>query len=260
MIKADFELWADVKGYEGLYQVSTWGRVRSLDRIVIFKNNTKCFKKGRLLKLSKNIKGYIDVALYKECKSKHFQVHRLVAIAFIPNPLNLPVVNHKDENKLNNRVENLEWCTIKYNNNYGTKNKRAAEANTNGKCSKSVYQYDLYGNFIKYWPSTNEIVRKLGYNKASINKCCKEDPSCKTYMGYIWSREFKEKIDATDKLINKSKKPVFKYDSNKQLIDKYESASKAGKENNIKSYNIIHYCHNNKKMYKGFYWSYTELQ
>ena len=113
------EEWRDIKGYEGLYQVSSWGRVKSL-------NYKRTGKEGILNGDPNNI-GYMSVVLYKNGKRKPRLIHRLVAAAFIPNPDNLPIINHIDENKNNNRVDNLEWCTHEYNTNYGTANKRRAE-------------------------------------------------------------------------------------------------------------------------------------
>lgn len=120
------EEWKDIKGYEGLYQVSNLGRVRSLSRYV--KHRTIYILKGKLLKQRTRGKGYLAVTLCKNSKLKHYYVHRLVAEAFIPNPNNLPQVNHKDENKSNNCVDNLEWCDDKYNTNYGTRNERHSMA------------------------------------------------------------------------------------------------------------------------------------
>lgn len=110
------EIWKPVVGYEGLYEVSSYGRVRSLDRY----DSKNRFWKGRILKLSDDGRGYLDVQLCSNGKVKHHLVHRMVAQAFIPNPDNLPQVNHRDEDKTNNRVENLEMCDAKYNINYGT--------------------------------------------------------------------------------------------------------------------------------------------
>lgn len=114
------EIWKDIIGYEGLYQVSSLGRVRSLDRY----DSRNHFRNGRMLKLSYNTVGYLSVGLHSNGKAKMYMVHRMVAQAFIPNPNNLPIINHKDENPSNNSVENLEWCTAKYNSNYGTRNDR----------------------------------------------------------------------------------------------------------------------------------------
>ena len=108
------EEWKDIKGYEGKYQISNKGRVKSL--------NYKRTGKEKILKLSSDINGYKKITLCKNSKQKTYLIHKLVAEAFLPNPDNLPVVNHKDENKLNNNVENLEWCTQAYNVNYSHNN------------------------------------------------------------------------------------------------------------------------------------------
>ena len=181
MIKADFELWKDVKDYEGLYQVSTFGRVRSLDKYIDaeIRNVDKVLKRGKILKPVCGKDGYLRVHLFKEGKRTNFLVHRLVAKTFIPNPDNLPLVNHKDEDKTNNYPYNLEWCTVKYNINYGTHTKRSAE-----KHSKTVYQYDLEGNLIKEWDSTREAGRN-GFSSSHISSCCLG--KAKTHKGYIWS-------------------------------------------------------------------------
>lgn len=170
------EEWRDIKGYEGLYQVSSWGRVKSLNY-----NHTG---KERILLQWYN-KGYNRIGLVKNGILKMYSVHRLVAEAFIPNPNNLPFVNHKDENKQNNIVSNLEWCNIAYNNSYGTRTERASKKQINRKdCSKVILQYDLYGNFIKEWASTKEIERQLGYSHSNISKCC--NGKYKSACGYKW--------------------------------------------------------------------------
>ena len=114
------EIWRPVVGYEGLYEVSNFGRVRSIDRIVPYKNGGVQFKRRKILSQKTDKDGYKHVTLCVNNKLKTYMVHRLVAIAFIPNPLNLPQVNHKDENRTNNYVGNLEWCDAYYNRNYGT--------------------------------------------------------------------------------------------------------------------------------------------
>lgn len=124
------------------------------------------------------------VVLQKEGDIKNKTIHRLVAEAFIPNPLNLPQVNHKDEDKTNNRVENLEWCDSKYNTNYGTCVDRRSKKFINGKKSKIVLQYSLDLILIKEWPSVREIQRQFGYKQGHISECCRGE--LKTYKGYIW--------------------------------------------------------------------------
>ena len=164
------EIWKDKKDYEGHYQVSNWGRVKSIK-----------FGKERILKLTKDKDGYFFVNLYKNNKSKTFKVHRLVAEAFLPNSDNLPLINHKDEDKSNNIVSNLEWCDVKYNTNYGTRNKRIGKSNTNGKRSKPVLQYTLDGKFVREWESYRECKRN-GFNH--VSECCRG--KLKSCGGFIW--------------------------------------------------------------------------
>ena len=111
------EEWRPIEGYEGLYEVSNTGRVRSLDKY----DSMNRFLRGRILRLFTDGLGYLRAQLYSNSKRKSFLVHRLVAQAFIPNPDNLPQVNHRDENPSNDSVDNLEWCDGKYNVNYGTR-------------------------------------------------------------------------------------------------------------------------------------------
>ncbi len=106
------EIWVDIKGYEGFYQISNWGKVRSLDRLVVQKARKPRFWKGRLCAFNKINHKYHGLILYKNQIYKHVTVHRLVAQHFIPNPDNLPVVNHLDNNGFNNHVSNLEWTTV----------------------------------------------------------------------------------------------------------------------------------------------------
>lgn len=179
------EIWKDIKGYEGLYQVSNTGKVKSLERKVKHWQGGYLTKKEIVLKSSIS-KGYLVISLYKNGIQIRKYIHRLVAEAFIPNPDNLPQINHIDENKMNNCVENLEWCTAEFNVNYGTRNKRVAICMTNNVRSKPVIQYDLNGNFIMEYPSTREVERQTGYNQSNIVKCCLGEKSYYTQYGYIW--------------------------------------------------------------------------
>ena len=169
------EVWRDIIGYEGLYQVSDCGRVKS------FYNG-----KERLLSAGKDDDGYLYVGLCKDGKMKSCRVHRLVAQAFIPNPYGLPQVNHKDECKTNNVETNLEWCNNKYNINFGTRNERSAKALTNHpNKSKPVFQHTLDGSLVKSYPSANEAQRRTGYDKGHISACC--NGKRKQAYGFIWS-------------------------------------------------------------------------
>lgn len=137
---------------------------------------------GRLRKSSspaRTPRGYHYVSLYKDGRQKSSTVHRLVAKAFVPNPMDLPMVNHKNEDKTDNRADNLEFCTQSYNNNYGTRNERAAKAN-----SKPVLQYDKSGNLVKEWPSVSEVERQTGWFNTCISACCLGKR--KSAYGFVW--------------------------------------------------------------------------
>ena len=120
----NFEEWKDIPGYEGLYQVSNTGKIKGLPRVTVQNQ----ILQERILIPGVINNGYLQITLHKNGEHKNFLVHRLVANAFIPNPKNLPEVNHKDEDKTNCNSDNLEWCTRKYNINYGTHNQRSAES------------------------------------------------------------------------------------------------------------------------------------
>ena len=173
------EVWKDIKGYEGLYQVSNLGRVKSLERIVIRKNGLKQTIRKRILKPQIDQGNYLRVGLNSNGKRKYFFVHRLVCEAFHENSENKPCVNHIDENKANNTASNLEWCTVKENCNHGTRNERRAKAQ-----SKPVGQYSFEGKLIKVWQSTNEVERLLGFEHSAISAVARGER--KTAYGYVW--------------------------------------------------------------------------
>lgn len=170
------EEWRDIKGYDGKYQISNTGKVKSINY-----RNTRTSKE---LSLKCN-RGYFEVELCKDGNGKVFKVHRLVAIAFLPNPQNLPCVNHKDENPSNNHVDNLEWCTYLYNNTYGNARKKMSmKMRNNQYLSKHVNQYTIDGKFIKEWISIAEAGRVLQIKPFNIVSCLKgRRKSC---AGYHW--------------------------------------------------------------------------
>ena len=191
------EIFKDIKGYEGIYQISNFGKVKSLSRYS--HNLYGKIRKERIIKPFL-CKGYLRVNLVNNKKHHKFFVHKLVAQEFIskinfksmPNEnrqkinINKLKINHKDENKLNNKVDNLEWCTDAYNVNYGTRTQRSAK-----KYMKQIYQYDLQNNFIKEWNSITEASNKLKICFSCISCCINKKR--KTAGGYIW--KLKEGVD-----------------------------------------------------------------
>ena len=192
------EIWKDIPGYEGHYQVSNLGRVKSVPR-KIYWNGGFYISKERLLSQQMNKYRYWRTHLLKDRITKTVFVHRLVALAFIPNPNNYPDINHKDENPSNNCVDNLEWCTEKYNMNYGTaierrkasfiKNNSFRRANMtkvkNGsRCAETpVEGVSKNGNIISY-RSISEASRITRISKGHIGECCKGKRL--SAGGYYW--------------------------------------------------------------------------
>lgn len=188
------EIWCDISGYKGLYQVSTLGRVRSLDRI-IYDQGRHWSQNGKILKASSQKSGYLFVTLSKAGKAKQYRVHRLVAQAFIPNLNGWQQVNHKDEDVTNNKVENLEWCTAKYNLNYGNHNQKMAKtlkqpkyqkiAIENGrKASTPVLKFTLDGKFLEKYSSQVEAAKNNNIRQGSVSNCCRG--KAKQVKGYIY--------------------------------------------------------------------------
>ena len=166
------EEWRDIHGYEGIYQVSNLGNVKRIAP-------SRRAKEEHLLKMHDAHHGYNQVRLTANGKQEMKRVSRLVATAFIPNPDNLPEVNHIDENPKNNCVTNLEWCTRLYNCNYGHRNARVAKAK-----SKAIVQCDLLGVFIRRWNSAADAARYYHVNSSNISKCLTGKNS--QAFGYIW--------------------------------------------------------------------------
>lgn len=171
------EIWRPFNNYE----VNTAGKVMNS-------------KTGRIMKPGKDTSGYMQVVLFVNGSPKNYKVHRLVAQVFPDlvgwteeakgRPFSEIEVNHINEDKTDNRVENLEWCSREYNVNYGTRNEKVSKSMTNGKLSKTVYQYTLDGQLVKVWPSTMECSRN-GFSFGCIAACCRGQRS--NHKGFMWS-------------------------------------------------------------------------
>lgn len=200
-------------------------------------------KKSKAIHLNKY--GYPTINVEHNGKVKGYRVHRLVALLFInnPNPEKYDCVNHKDENPLNNRFDNLEWCDRAYNNNYGSHNKKIAKSH-----SKPIIQYDINGNKIKEWESATIAARKLSFSQSSINWCCLRKPKYNTYKGFIWRYSNDTDIDY------KKGKAVLKYDENRNLIDEYINLTTAARENGMLITSITNCIKGRSKMAGGFIW------
>lgn len=248
------EVWGSIKGFPH-YRVSNFGRVKSISRIA---RNAQGFYSTptRIIRQYKQHKGYMMVN-FNDCGvHKAAQVHRLVADAFIKNESNLPEVNHKDEDKTNNRVENLEWCTHIQNSNYGTRNERIRKTLAREKyCCTPIKQYTQSGKLVKVWDGINIAMRETGIK--SIPFCVRQ--IAKLGGGYVWlkaSMTFEEwsKLPVANKRATRN--PVNQYTLDGELVCTYSSASEAGRKVGTSGSNIIQCCKGNYKTIKGYLWKF----
>lgn len=181
------EIWKPIPGYEGLYEISDIGRVKSLPRETF---GLLRFKEERIISSNGDGKGYRTIKLSKNGKVSRYLVHRLVAMAFIPNPDNLPYINHKDENRSNNNVGNLEWCTPKYNVNYGNAHSKWKESylKSNG---RPICSYDENGNLVKEYNCFVDAVRE-GYKRRHIEECI--NGLKRMHKGLFWANKGEKPI------------------------------------------------------------------
>lgn len=187
------EIWKPIKGYEGLYEISSLGRVKSLERYVA-NNGGKYLIKERILKPTKNQYGYLYVVISKNNINKHKLIHRLVAETFISNKHSKRTINHINGIKTDNTLENLEWCTHKENIQkawenglYKISEKQRINGRTRGKNnSKPVVQLDLENNVIKVWDSITKARDTLKISATAISNCARNKKSYNTAGGYKW--------------------------------------------------------------------------
>ena len=264
------EIWKDIEGYEGLYQVSNLGRVKSL--------GFDKWHKGRLIKAHfDGLKHYLFVQLYKNGVCKKINVHRLVATAFVPNPNNLPQVNHKDEGKTNNQADNLEWCTNKYNINYnnGAAMKRAIKTryerhnvndlvakikatkikNESYSAERPVNQFTWQGVFVERFISATQASKATGVHRNVISRCCMGKH--KQGGGFIWLYdEDIDKIGERTLKAHPNAKKVRQFDLNGNLIKEWNSATEACKELGVNKAALSECCQGKRKQTKGYIWKF----
>lgn len=248
------EIWKDIKDFEGMYQISNFGRLKS------FKH-----RKPTILKCETKKEGYRRIVLcVDKTNRKRCYIHRLVAIAFLEKPHGKDFVNHINEDKGDNRSINLEWVTSKQNANHGTRNKRVAEKLKTCSLCRKVKMFDINGKLIKTWNSLSDA-NNNGYHSSEIKKC--SNGVYETYKGYRWEVEkdllyedvrkrSAEKIK--NKLINNkyTSKPIIRISKNGD-IKNYKSISEAGREG-YSTGNIGMCCKNMRKTHKGYRWEYLK--
>lgn len=251
------EEWRDVVGYEGLYQVSNLGRVKSLKRNSIpyyYKNTLTTYTVNERICKQSIVMGYLMVNLSKNNIKEQIKVHRLVAMMFIPNPNNYPQVNHKNENKLSNKSENLEWCTSKYNNNYGTRNKRISKKQRNDpRFSKKIMQFSLDGKFIKEWESICEAGR-AGYNRKSISNICNKEKGYHTANGFLW--KFSDDNTIITPYVNPILRPIRCYTKDGIFVKDFPSIKSACLELGLDCGAVSWCCTGKGKSHKGYMFNY----
>lgn len=243
------EIWKDIKGYEGKYQVSNKGRIKSLSRAIPHLGGFRVIPERIMAQHVSSTTGYYMVSLCKDKKCEWMLTHRIVAMTFIPNPSNLPFVNHKDEIKTNNNVENLEWCTPEYNINYSHVREKQIDA-----ISKEVEQYDFDGKFIKRYKNCYEAGRILNVHPSSIRRCCTGEIG--STRGFIWKYTNEEKKKNTRPRVRR----VCQLDLDGNLIKIWNSVKEAADSLQCGNAGIIHCCKGdrNQKTCKNYKWEYYD--
>ena len=268
------EIWKDIPNFEGLYKISNIGNIAS---------NIKISGKSKILKQSRSSTGYFHVQLYKDGKAYTCNVHRLVASAFIPSIEGKPQINHKDGNKANNSVDNLEWVSASENQihsiNNGLRSKspmtdRKGKDNPN---SKTILQYTINGSFVQEWASIADIARNFHCNASSISACV--NGRNKTAKGYMWIAKTENTIPEVIAPViyeprkftkygyhqNKKRKPgivnaktipVYQFSLSGEFIKKWQSVSEVSRFLKCTRYKVNKCCQGSIQSLNNFIWCY----
>lgn len=240
-------MWKDVVGFEGLYEVDEYGNVFSI-------------RTGKILKQQLDERGYPKIHMSDASRGlvKNMKVHRIVALAHIPNPDNLPCVNHIDEDKLNNHVSNLEWCTVAYNNAHGTRMKKIKD-----KLCKGVSAFDLNGNFLKSYDMVSDVAND-GYLPSGATSCA--SGSIHTHYDTIFiynTFDIEKELDLRLKSLNKkfSQNPngyknceIVQYKLGGEEVGRYKNISEASRKTGFNHGAITQCCNGKAKTHKGYLW------
>lgn len=235
-------MWKEIPNTDGLYLISDDGKVFST-------------RSNKVLKNQRMKNGYWRIELNFNGRYERHSIHRLVAESFVPNPNNYPCVNHKDENPSNNHASNLEWCTHKYNSNYGTcqeriKKHRQSPKGADNPQSIRVYQYSLDGKFIAQYGSCGEAGRVTGLRSSSIARAA--NGSRKQYAGFYWSDKKEFLYDSTYEQHFK-KGAILKCDAEGNVIKRYETSLQL-REDGYRQISVNRVCRGERKTYKGYAW------
>lgn len=265
------EVWKDIPNYEGWYQVSNLGRIKSVDRQFTLQRVCDSVPriitcKACIIKACTKRGNYLTCHLKKNGTSTSVKFHQVVCKAFHPNPDKLPEINHINEVKTDNRADNLEWCTRAYNANWGTAIERNIRKRINSPLlSKKVYQYDTDGNFMLAYPSIKEAAKATGAKVSNIAAVCNNGKSSTT-AGFIWSFTQDEEVisqKVNRKRTNKSvyeERPVAMYDTNGNFLKRFPSIAQASYYTGIHK-DTIRRCCKHEGYYKtagGYKWEYTD--
>lgn len=243
------EFWKPVAGFEGLYEVSSLGRVRSLNREVFQQGRIQKYK-GCIMSQLIGRHGYYSVRLSKHNKKKTFLVHRIVAEAFIPNTDNLPVVNHKDENRKNNSVANLEWCTIAYNVNYGTTPLRRSIM-----LGSKVAQYTTNGVLMQTFHSIHDAERKTSIKRQSIHEAIRLKRQAGGCFWTLINKEAPLRIDTST--FSRRIKNVLQLNESEVVVAMFKSTREAELSTGIRHEYISKCCRGVASVAGEYKWRYA---